>query len=197
MKTERISGSTKRGLAFVLVLALLTWAGNASADAGLDQQITQAAKSGDLALVKTLVEKGANVNAKGVNGRTPLMCATLEGHPKIVRLLINRGADINARDQNGETPLMQAADQCDLDMLHLLLDKGANVDLDDEDGETALIRVARADAPPDVRLLVEKGADIKANARKDRAGLEWDDKVYADMAKLLLGKGANVNAKDR
>jgi ankyrin repeat protein len=47
----------------------------AGSDPALNQQLLEAAKRGDLALVKSLLDKGADLNAKDAGGRTVLMFA--------------------------------------------------------------------------------------------------------------------------
>jgi len=54
--------------------------------------------------INALIEAGADVNAKGPQGTTPLMCAVIKTvNPKIVELLIEKGADIKAVSAAGET----------------------------------------------------------------------------------------------
>ena len=45
------------------------------------------------------------MNAKTVNGWTPLHRAAGEGHKEIAEVLIAKSADVNAKDQDDETPL--------------------------------------------------------------------------------------------
>lgn len=68
--------------------------------------LNSAAQGGRLDLVRTLVERGADVNAPPTNGQTPLMAAVL--HPKVVRYLLDKGANPNAENFEGETALVQA-----------------------------------------------------------------------------------------
>jgi hypothetical protein len=75
MKTRRIPVITKQWLALVVVLALLSWVGISRAAASLQEQLVDAAKSGDLELVKTLLAKGADINAGDDDGFTALMAA--------------------------------------------------------------------------------------------------------------------------
>ncbi len=52
--------------------------------------------------IQSLIESGANVNAKSNGGWTPLMQAAYNNsNPEVVKALINAGADINAKDKNG------------------------------------------------------------------------------------------------
>jgi ankyrin repeat protein len=55
---------------------------------------------GHEAIVKLLVEKGADVNAQGGYFGNALQAASLGGHKAIVKLLVEKGADVNA--QGGE-----------------------------------------------------------------------------------------------
>jgi len=71
-----------------------------------------AAVSGDLEEVRELLEKGADVNAKDEEGRTPLHWAAGNGYVEVARLLIEHGADVNAKESRyGDTPLDLAAYQ--------------------------------------------------------------------------------------
>lgn len=65
------------------------------------------AASGDTAVVRTLIEAGARVNAQDVRGMTPLMLAVATDHPnrEIVRLLLQNKADTTIRSKAGETAL--------------------------------------------------------------------------------------------
>ena len=112
------------------------------------------ALEGNLALAKTLVEKGADVNPAlafaARQGKTDMVSFLLsrkpsrqainealpaaagKGHIAIVQTLINSGADV--KGEYGGTALMMAADSANLDVIQLLLSHGANVNAADSDG---------------------------------------------------------------
>src|SRR4030095_1340418 len=58
-----------------------------------------ASRSGNPDVVTRLIDKGANVNARGPRGQTALMWAVSQQHPDVVKLLLARGADIHARSE--------------------------------------------------------------------------------------------------
>jgi ankyrin repeat protein len=70
------------------------------------------------AIIKLLLEKGADINAKNGWGGTPLIvtCQMWRRDTSklpytataVVRLLIEHGADVNAEDKNGKTALSRA-----------------------------------------------------------------------------------------
>ena len=71
--------------------------------------IREAVKAGNIEAVKQHLDAGADVNAKGKYGRTPLHYAATRGLKKIIELLIAKGADVNTKievgDYKGQTPL--------------------------------------------------------------------------------------------
>ncbi|PIV33497.1 MAG: hypothetical protein COS34_07395, partial [Lysobacterales bacterium CG02_land_8_20_14_3_00_62_12] len=64
----------------------------------IDNELLEAARSGDHAEVARLIEAGADVDAHDADGRTALMWAARYGRTDIVTALLDAGADVNARD---------------------------------------------------------------------------------------------------
>ena len=69
-----------------------------SASDSLDDELFSAARTGDSVLVENLLDRGADIEARGPRGITPLMMAAFHGEVTIVEVLLDRGADIEARD---------------------------------------------------------------------------------------------------
>lgn len=91
-----------------------------------NEEFFAAARKGDAAAVKALLDGGVNVNSKTHYGATALSYACDKGHVEVVRLLIERGADVNVKDTfYGEVPLGWALSHGHAQVVKLLLDKGA------------------------------------------------------------------------
>ena len=102
----------------------------------------------DPAAVRTLIEKGANVN-QIANGVSPLHWAAAIGEKEILQILLENGADPNVRAQKtkrgtldeaeeGRTPLHFAALQGHAEIVEMLVGRGAEVGARDRWGSTAL-----------------------------------------------------------
>ncbi|MEM0459829.1 MAG: ankyrin repeat domain-containing protein [Thermofilaceae archaeon] len=158
----------------------------------------EAARKGDLQLVKKLVVKGADVNAKDLSGWTPLHYAAKEGHLEIVQFLVEKGASVNAEDISGWTPLHEAAYCGHLEIARFLAMRGANVNARENiDKATPLHYAAREGHLEVARLLIEKGANVNAIDKKGRTPLHYAVKMgHLEVARLLIEKGANVNARN-
>jgi ankyrin repeat protein len=123
-----------------------------------------AALYADLATVRDLLERKADVNARNDAAATALMWAVADLEK--TRALIERGADVNATSQNGRTPLLIAAGEArSAPTVKLLLDKGAVVNAGSGSfgGQiTPLAEAALSGNEEAFRLLVAAGADLKA-----------------------------------
>lgn len=74
-----------------------------------DFGIHLAAWQGNAEIVKLLLERGADVNARGNGGRTALHYAIEHHHPDVVQLLVSHGADINVVDDERGLSAMACA----------------------------------------------------------------------------------------
>jgi ankyrin repeat protein len=92
--------------------------------------------AGDTDLVKSLLEEGADINAKD-DCLTLLMKAATEGYLKTAKLLIDKKADIDARSNEGGTALMAASMAGYTKIVELLVNAGANIKIKNNIGWTA------------------------------------------------------------
>jgi ankyrin repeat protein len=113
--------------------------------------LSAAARAGDLAALRALLNAGADPNAggEGGSGWPPLMHAVHTQQFDAARLLLDRGADPNL-GLRGYTPLMMAAAEPDSSMLILLLDYGADPYAHGPGGMSALTLAIACGAGNDV-----------------------------------------------
>lgn len=144
---------TTRALSFCCLLLLL------SGTAAVAQEIFDAAKAGDLARVRALVEADSTqLSARSASAKTALTFAAQEGHVEVVAYLVGRGADPNARNVRNETPLLYAAYLGHADVVEFLLAHGADPGIRTADGDTALDLAAIQESWRIIRLLEAAGA---------------------------------------
>lgn len=157
----------KRGSWFIVVpvvLGLLA-AGARSKGACDKNQFFAAAKKGDSATVKKLLQAGCKVNdvQYADSKYMPLHFAAMEGHGRLARMLIAQGAPVDARASGGMSPLFLAAKYGKAGVAKLLLEKGANMFARDDNGFTVLHHAAGSGFKEVVQLLIDKGKATRVN----------------------------------
>ncbi|KAF2818132.1 ankyrin, partial [Ophiobolus disseminans] len=86
-----------------------------------------ASKRGHEAVVKLLLDKGADVNAEGRPYGNALQAASSGGHEAVVMLLLDKGTNVNAQSEDYANALYAASEQGYKAVVKLLLDKGVDV----------------------------------------------------------------------
>jgi ankyrin repeat protein len=144
-----------------LVMELLqAYSGQASDKAKGGTALTWAAYYCDAPLLKILLDRGLNVNAKDADGDTPLHRALGVGRTDIVALLLEKHANVNSANNAGETPLMLAAADNKTENTRAFLDRHADVNARNKQGETPLMFAARNGRLENVKLLLSEGANV-------------------------------------
>lgn len=208
----------KTGAALVIAMVLACGAMIPHARAE-DRDLHLPALHGDVEDVKSLIRKGADVNAVSrVSGQTPLHAAAEGGSTEVCNLLIAHGAKLNVKDDWGKTPLFTAAANGNVDAAKVIAAKGADRDVWTAAflGETEFLKAhadqlsepglnqmqplhlaAAGDSKTAIEALLADGASLAA---KDQQG--WTPLHHAALrgskaaAELLLAKGADVEATD-
>ena len=85
-----------------------------------------------------LLDHGANIEVKDVDGNTALLAAASKGQVFTLRFLIDRGAAINATNKACQTALIRATEVGYSNCVSALIEKGADVFIVDKEGKTAL-----------------------------------------------------------
>jgi hypothetical protein len=114
---------------FKLIFCVVLTLGVSSSALAMEEKeldIFQAAKNGNLGIVKKLLENGIDVNNRDKYRCTPLYWAAGRGHTEVVKLLLDKGADIDAMSDGG-TALLWASYMNHSEVVRLLLESGADI----------------------------------------------------------------------
>ena len=182
-----------------------------------------AAHRGNVEAVTMLLKNGAKVDAtEAEQGQTAIMWAVAEKHPDVVRALLEGGADFKARSQTwrryvlwccqdyegdpeggvyaiqgGFTPLQLAARIGDIASAKLLLAAGADINDKTAVGMSVLVTAAFSGQREFAVFALDQGA----NPSGDDAGYSALHSAVLrrdiELAKVLVQRGANVNARQR
>ncbi|HEY3835770.1 MAG TPA: ankyrin repeat domain-containing protein [Bryobacteraceae bacterium] len=156
-----------------------------------------------LELVKKLVAKGANINARmtkkanvgltslNTMGATAFFLAARTADAELMRALASLGADPLLKNTDDSTPLMAAAglgtrspgedagtESEVVEAMQVALDLGNDIDAVDKNGETAMHGAAYKNLPAAVEFLAAKGAKIEVWNRKNSHG--WTPLTIAE-----------------
>ena len=117
-----------------------------------------ASAAGHIALVKYLLQKGADVNAVTSTNSTSLRAACFDGHFDIVEYLIQNGANIEIANQHNHTCLMIACFKKHFEIVKVLVKNGAEVNRRSRKGNTALHDCAEGGCTEIMKFLLDNGA---------------------------------------
>ncbi|XP_055853420.1 ankyrin-1-like [Episyrphus balteatus] len=171
-----------------------------------------AIKMGNTKIIQDLIKHGLDLTCSKAENSTVLHIAIKNKQFEVAKLLLTNGADVNATDESEKPPIYYSTYNSDVNMTKLLLSHGANVQKRPE-----LLRIATNKLCKEIiEILLEKQVDIDATDKFGRTALHMtasqeyegfcdflniDDtppeviKTKAEIAKILLINGANVNAK--
>ena len=156
-----------------------------------------ACQSAKFDIAKYLIEKGANVNAKGPTGETPIFkIKKKDAYYDFIKYLIDKGADVNAKMSYANrnwTVLCDAVKRGSPKVVRLLIEHGANINIYDIEGTP--LQMAIFNKKEEIaKVLIESNAKLQefsfGNTELHLAAI----KGCADLIPLLIGHGANVNA---
>lgn len=157
----------------------------------MSQSLFYAAASGDVALIQSLIDAGADLAALDESGETALMHAAHAGQLEAVKALLAAGAAPDFKSEQGWTALAKAAYNAEAEcgypqVIAALHAAGAELDTRIFFGITPLMLAAGGGDAGVVEWLINHGADVlAANDGGRTARLMANDKFYVDVINLL------------
>ena len=181
-----------------LLLALMGV--GAAAAAPPEAPLADAAKRADWSTVRTLLQQGADVDARQGDGSTALHWASYRDHTETAALLIRAGSEVDAANDLGVTPLWAACENGSSAMVETLLEAGADPNVALPFGETPLMTASRTGNADVVGQLLAAGAAVDTATDEGAYGaqtaLMWAvAQKHAPVVEVLLAHGADVNAR--
>ncbi len=186
---------------------------NARSKTGRTPLLLAAIHSGNAAIVKMLLDRGAQTGVRDDSKMTPLIAAAYANDTASIRLLIHAGADANERDAAGLSPLAWASLKGNLPAVQLLLARGADVNAVTASAMeppvkhgnialgnlTPLLAAATHGSPALIQTLLDAGANVNVQDVRGMTPLMLavaTDRADPVVARLLLVRGADVSKKD-
>ncbi|KAL8869919.1 MAG: hypothetical protein Q9174_003911, partial [Haloplaca sp. 1 TL-2023] len=181
MQGDPVREAVSQGHAEVVNILLEHYA--FSDEAKLSQYLYIASLNGHDDVVRSLLDKGADIDAVGGKQGTALQVATLEGNKAAVQLLIARKANIRVISPRFGTPLSAAAEKGHERCFQMLLNAGAGINAKGGWYAYPLISAIVGQNDSIIQILLNKGANVNLTGGRH---------VCALMAAAALGKLALV-----
>ena len=164
-----------------------------------------AAEGSHILIAQRLIERGADVKLSGRSGISPIAAAAYAGNEIIFDALLAHGADERAADDTGKPPIVYAAAGARFDIVKRLLTRNIDVNARYPNDLTLLMwasgpdeGVAETQAMTVVSYLLDAGAHIDDRDNRGRTALMIAaEGGHADIAGLLLARGADPSLKDK
>ncbi|HZH31812.1 MAG TPA: ankyrin repeat domain-containing protein [Pyrinomonadaceae bacterium] len=170
-------------LSLLLLLLFLSAATHVASAQEQNEQLFEAARRGDAATVRTLLDRGVDVNTKFRYGATALSYASDKGHLEVVKLLLERKADVNVKDTfYGATPIIWAAQKGHAKIVEALIAAGA-------EGREAVLQIGASEGQLELVKVALAAGGLKAEALTDALSTATRGK-HTEIAELLTKAGA-------
>lgn len=150
-----------------------------------DVLIYASRKSNDINWIKSILDKGVDVNYQDEYGCTGLYYAILRNKISMIKLLVERGANVNHKNKNGDSCLMIARESGLLEVVKFLLNAGADVNYLNSNSNNALMMTIELMGIIPMRFYHNNVGSLKQKYR------------HLEIIKLLLNHGTNTNHQDK
>ncbi|KAK7426426.1 hypothetical protein QQZ08_007021 [Neonectria magnoliae] len=168
----------------------------------LNTAIGEPTGEGTPAVVRLLLDAGANTNLVNYRECSSITVAAAGDNTDVAKTVIDKGVNVNQKDLSGLTPLCRAVVfSSGTSMIRLLVESGAKLDVtvDDEDGGSLLHLSLLDESPEKLRTLLEFRKEININAvdkHKQTPLLCATAMSRIQHLQLLIRAGADLNVQE-
>ncbi|XP_066904650.1 serine/threonine-protein phosphatase 6 regulatory ankyrin repeat subunit A-like, partial [Halyomorpha halys] len=189
-----------------MVIQLLQHGANANMKGAAGNTPLILAVNNDTKIIKTLIERGADVNTQNLFGKTALHEAIEKGYVDAVVYLLSQNASVGIQDSICYTPLQRAADNLNINVIKTLLDYEDDINrrgyYEDDinrrgcNNITALHLAVERNNTKLTQFLLSKNADPNVMSEEGKTPLDVAYLKSSDeLIKLLLENGGKVEDK--
>lgn len=125
-----------------------------------DMLLMWAVEKGHKETVRLLIEKGADIEARSLQHKSPLYLAIRAGNEEMVELLLKKGANPNFRDINKRSLLEHAICAKNTEIVQHLVTHGASLDVDTEKYSPPVVWAIAKNNLGALNVLIERGQDL-------------------------------------
>ncbi|KAI9040728.1 uncharacterized protein KD926_007809 [Aspergillus affinis] len=152
-------------------------------------------------VVRSLLEKNADLNKRDMDGWTPLLTALRYSSEEVITTILARNPDVHIQNCDDYTPLLMACRHSTANVVQQLIDREVDVNKKSNANESELHVLVYNENKTDIRQITEKlldyGADIWAKSVDDQTPLHFAGKFGCkEMIEPLLDKGQPIDILD-
>lgn len=151
-----------------------------------EKRLHEAAKAGNVELVREILDHQKNVNICSITGETALHYACRFSTEKMVSFLIDNGANVNSLTNTCETPLHWSVAGRVIEKVNILIRSGADINFKDDLGRTPLHWAVTRNLFDMALLLIESNADTDIQSKDGKTLIEIADENECEAIASLL-----------
>lgn len=178
----------------LICLIVAGFLGSAPVQAGVYEEILDAANNGRTGEVIGLLRKGLDINTADRDGSSLLAIAARTGNLELIEFLLNNRGSLERRNRYGDTPLLLAVSQNHGEVVRRLVKAGADIN---PAGWTPLHYAIYGNRLDLARFLVDQGAKLDLRAPNGRTALMLaTQQAQLETVRWLVNAGADLSVKD-
>lgn len=168
-----------------------------------DAALLKAAGRGDADGVALAIRAGADLEAKGDQGRTALLLASAADHVAAARVLLAMGASPNTFDNRSDTPWLVTGVTGSVEMADVMLRFHPDLTLRNRYGGVSIIPASERGHVAYVRRVADSGIDVNHvndlgwTAMLEAVILGDGSTAYVQIVRILLDAGADPDIADK